>query len=204
MLKIYGSQLNALTLNKDGSYRKNTSLKINDRILEKRITQNVLKRIESKGVNITNDEKPIQTKQRIETKVDYDNKRARKYKVSVAGGIMLGGLVAKSSISVAEAVQKNDAAMFYKQMYSSLSNGLALGVGMFNPVLGVATSLINWVLSPIIQNTIQNHFDTQRLNYKFSNYDISKYSTYVYNNGQYIAQDSERVEKSFLGRKAIS
>ena len=85
-----------------------------------------------------------------------------------------------------------------------MSNGLTLGIGMFNPVLGVATSLINWVVSPMIQNAIQNHFDTQRLNYKFSNYDISKYSTYVYNNGQYIAQDSERVEKSLLGRKAIS
>lgn len=205
MYRINGNQLSQLTLNRITEItmenKDRTIQKLTNR--EKQITDKVIRYLQGHGVFVQ-DEKPMKTdtKTPSEEDVDYNNKYG--HRISKAGAIMLVRSVASNAFKIAGAYQGTDKAQMSKIVYHSAINGATLAVGLTNPTLAVAMATLNWIITPMVDYGIQNNYDTQRLNFKYDNYDTNRFSTYIYKDGKYVAQDTQRVKNTLLNRTSIS
>lgn len=206
MIKVYGIQLQQITQNKIKEIALSSEF---DRV-SKKIEKKIMKKLEEKGV-LQDTSQPMPNYDLDD--IDIEKKSSSKngmprakngMKVSSAGVIMISGSLAKGGYNIYEGKVKNDDAIKSRAFASTTMGTAVLLAGLTNPALGVTLGLVNYLTNTLVQNTIQNKYDNQRLAYKMSNYDFEKYSTYVYNDGKYIAQDNQRVLTSILKRNSIS
>lgn len=199
MITMYGHQLKQVTQNRikevadEGFYK------------QKLFTDKFFKKLIDKGIFYGDSSKPMPVDS-IDNDEPVTYKRQKQYsnKISTAGLVMFTGSLAKGGLSYGEQMIKNDKPAATRALYSSAINGAILMVGMTQPALAVSLSLVNYLTNNLVGNSIQNRYDNQRLNYKMANYDFDKYSTYVYNDGKAVAQDTQRVNNTILNRNKIS
>lgn len=175
--------------------------------ISKTALKNVIKsELNQMGIYKKKDGKSMQTETTNLSKEDISNEKGRKWKVSASGILMMTSSLSKNAIQYNNAQQSGDRAVKERTLVSASINNSILALGAFGVYGILASQMLSfgyYMFGNILENSIQNKYDNQRLNYKFANYDLSKNSTYIYNDktSKWIAQDTERVKTLLLGNK---
>ena len=134
----------------------------------------------------------------------------KKWLVSQMGKAMLLSQAVSAGIRVQNAVASGDEAKQAREIFSSGTSAVTLALGTFGGTYGLVASVLlsyaRGIFGQYIENSIQEKYDTKRLQYRLTNYDLSKYSTQTYNHSKdkWIASDIMRINKSVLGNTTIS
>lgn len=184
MAYLRHQSINSATRNKDGTLRKNGSMEVNINMdaLVKKVHKLVQKEIEQAEYSPSASKPMNKTSTKSVSKVNDDKRKG--WKISALGAVALTNSLALSSISLIEHHKSGDEASRDKKLASSVINGTILLAGTFGGPAGIATSValstIYGYASTYIGNSIQNKYDTERLNYRMANYDLRKNATYTY------------------------
>lgn len=136
--------------------------------------------------------------------------KAGKWMASQMGKAMVISQAISSGIRYNNALVSGDEARASKTLINGSMSALTLGLGTFGGPWGlVASTLLSafrGLFGNYIDNQIQEKYDTRRLSYRLTNYDLSKYSTmtYNYNQQKWVASDTQKVATQILGSRTIS
>lgn len=199
---ITGQTMNEATRNKSGDFRKNASMKVEINMNELvRQVYNLVKKNELKSGE-TMSGKTMKFPSLTETPEEIVKKRKKNWIISHLGIAGTVNSAVLSGISLKEHHNSGDMATFDKKVVSSLINTSILLAGtMGGPagmVTAVALSTIYGYVGTYISNSIQNKYDTERLNYRLSNHDLRKHSTFIYDTTS-SRWTAEEMKKSNLG-----
>lgn len=117
--------------------------------------------------------------------------------MSIAQGVSVG-------IRYNNVKASGDEAKQAKTLLSGGTSALTLALGTFGGVWGmVMGTLISYgrgLIGQYFTNKLQENYDTKRLNYRLTNYDLSKFSTqtYNYNSQKWLASDTNRANRLIL------
>ena len=123
--------------------------------------------------------------------------------MSIAQGVSVG-------IRYNNAEASGDEAKQYRTLLSGGTSAVTLALGTFGGIWGMVASTIiaysRGLVGQYFENSIQSKYDSKRLQYRLTNYDISKYSTQVYDYGsqKFRAVDTDRINRNILGNVNIS
>jgi hypothetical protein len=155
---------------------------------------------------------PIEKGQIKKPKTDEQTKltKAGKWMASQMGKAMVISQSVSSGIRYKNALASGDEAKASKTLVNGGISAITLALGASKSPWGlVASTLISafrGIFGNYIDNQIQEKYDTRRLSYRLTNYDLSKYSTqtYNYNQQKWIATDTQRIERNILKNTKIS
>lgn len=139
-----------------------------------------------------------------------EQNKKRKWKISTLGATMAGLQTISAGTRYINLVASTDDAKKSKELLSTGLNMATLALGAFGGVWGLVgatvLSFLRGMAGQYLENQIQELYDSRRLQYKLSNYDLSKYSTqtYDYNKQKWIATDTQRIERNILKNTKIS
>lgn len=177
-------------------------------VLEKLVNERVDEALKQNGIQPSS-QKPI--KEPTPEELAKKRRKAReKWITSQMGKAMTAAQMMSAGIRYTNTLASGDEAKQNRELFSSGLSALTLGLGTIGGPWGmVASVLISYargILGQYIENSIQEKYDTRRLSYRITNYDLSKYSTQTYNysKDKWIASDIAKVNKITLGNRTLS
>lgn len=97
-----------------------------------------------------------------------------------------------------------DEAKQYRTLLSGGTSAATLALGTLGGIWGMVASTIiaysRGLVGQYFENSIQSKYDSKRLQYRLTNYDLSKFSTqtYNYNSQKWLASDTNRANRLIL------
>ena len=131
--------------------------------------------------------------------------KRQKWLTSQMGRAMTGMQMVSAGMRYANVLASGDEAKQNRELFSSGVSALTLLLGTYGGPYGMVASVLlsgaRGLFGQLVENKIQEKYDTRRLKYKLSNYDLAKYSTQTYNYSQqkWIATDTVRTTSKILG-----
>ena len=192
---------------KVGILEKNASMKVEINMNELvRQVYNLFQKNTKQYGNILKD-KTMKTPSMTESTMEIVGKRKKNWVISHLGiaGTINSSMI--SGISLREHHNSGDMASFNKKAVSGMVNSAILVAGTVGGPSGMivasALSTVYGYVGTYISNSIQNPYDTERLNYRLSNYDLRKSATFVYDteNGKSIARELGRHQTFNMSNK---
>lgn len=123
------------------------------------------------------------------------------YAAGISAKVLVSGLMDYSlTNSSTDTIQQEKKTIQHSVGLATMSLAMVPGWG---PALSTAMNLITYTFENKINNTIQRRGDASRLAYNFSNYNASRFGTYTYDegNGEWVAEDAQKVQSKLLGKK---
>lgn len=135
--------------------------------------------------------------------------KSGRWTASQMGKAMVISQAVSSGIRYSNAVASGDEARASKTLVNGGVSAITLALGASKSPWGVVASTLisafRGIFGNYIDNQIQEKYDTRRLSYRLTNYDLSRYSTQTYNYSQqkWIATDTVRTTKKILGNTNV-
>lgn len=174
--------------------------------IKNQVTDMVNQALKANGIE------PVEKGQIKQPKTDEQTKltKAGRWVASQMGKAMTITQSVSSGIRYKNALASGDEARATKTLVNGTWSALTLGLGTFGGPWGLVASTvlsgIRGFVGNYVDNQIQEKYDSRRLAYRMTNYDISRYSTqtYDYAKQKWVASDSDKVSKQILGSRSIS
>lgn len=183
----------------DGTLDRRSSMSVNVN------KQDVKRLVKYEVRQILKDGLPAKEDQKKEPKAN-SNKKKRQWATSIYA-VGIGAKVFTSAYIDNSLTNSSTDTVQQKKKLVQHVGGLATMVGamvpIYGPAIATSMSLMTYLFENKINNTIQRKGDASRLSYNFTNYNASRFGTYTYDegNGEWVAEDAQKVQSKILGKK---
>lgn len=199
------SGMSSVRLTKSGKIDKRTKT---GALIQKLVDDRVDEALRKNGIITDKDSQIKEPTPEEEAKKRRQNNK--KWLVSQMGKVMTATQVVSAGIRFQNTVSSTDEARQQRELFSGGVSAITLALGTIGGPYGLVASVLlsagRGLVGQYVENKIQEKYDTRRLKYKITNYDLSKYSTqtYDYTQQKWRAVDTDKVNRTVLGRVTTS